>query len=349
MIKLYTQLIKQLLLLSIYFTLFLPALSNADVDDGLQAYNKGDYTTARLEWMTAAEQGDPIALYNLGQLYRLGRGTFIDYFKAGDYYQMAARQGHVGAQRNLGFLYYHGRLGRAQRNQAFSWLSRAAAQGDPDSQWSVGTMLYNGDLVEADPIKAYAWYWLATENGHENGLYALAALDKKLTPQQIKAGRMLAPTLLKTKSAPIAESKQVKAPVNKPIPPQDQTKQVIKAAPIQKQAVENAPPKITTKKMAVKPKTVTHTKTVEDNFRVQLAALRLQNEVDKTWDKLNSKIIKLIKPYQRHTVVSDAGTKGAYYRLQLSPFETPEQAKDFCNLLKQNDQACFVNQTAGVK
>ena len=194
MIRRHIQLIRQLLSLTICFILLNPTLSTADVDSGLQAYNKGDYTTARLEWMTAAEQGDPIALYNLGQLYRLGRGTFIDYFKAGDYYLLAARQGHVGAQRNLGFLYYHGRLGRAQRDQAFSWLSRAAAQGDPDSQWSVGTMLYNGELVKADPVKAYAWYWLATENGHENGQYALAALDKKLSPQQIKAGRTLAPT-----------------------------------------------------------------------------------------------------------------------------------------------------------
>jgi hypothetical protein len=44
-----------------------PAL--ADFSTGLTAYQKGDYTSAAKEWRPLAEQGDPIAQFNLGLLY----------------------------------------------------------------------------------------------------------------------------------------------------------------------------------------------------------------------------------------------------------------------------------------
>ena len=47
--------------------------AKADVKDGVDAYNAGDYKKAIDEWMPAAAKNDPAALFNLGQVYRLGR------------------------------------------------------------------------------------------------------------------------------------------------------------------------------------------------------------------------------------------------------------------------------------
>ena len=39
------------------------------------AVKKGDFDTALKEWLPLAEDGNPSAQYNIGQLYRIGRGV----------------------------------------------------------------------------------------------------------------------------------------------------------------------------------------------------------------------------------------------------------------------------------
>ena len=47
----------------------------ADVKRGVDAWSAGDFDTAVNEWRLPAQQGNPDALFNLGQAYRLGRGV----------------------------------------------------------------------------------------------------------------------------------------------------------------------------------------------------------------------------------------------------------------------------------
>ena len=47
-----------------------PAL--ADVKAGVDAWSRGDYAAAVREWEAPAAAGDPDAMFNLGQAYRLG-------------------------------------------------------------------------------------------------------------------------------------------------------------------------------------------------------------------------------------------------------------------------------------
>ena len=53
-----------------------------DFDDGLDAYQKQDYKTAHKLWLPLAEQGYGLAQYNLGVMYRTGRGIPQDYVSA---------------------------------------------------------------------------------------------------------------------------------------------------------------------------------------------------------------------------------------------------------------------------
>lgn len=46
-----------------------------DFNDGLRAANRGDYATAMREWKPLAEEGNPNAQFNVGQLYAKGYGV----------------------------------------------------------------------------------------------------------------------------------------------------------------------------------------------------------------------------------------------------------------------------------
>jgi TPR repeat protein len=57
------------------------------------------------EIVEAAEQGDASAQFNLGQIYRKGKGVAQNDAEAAKWYRKAAEQGHVKAQYNLGVSY----------------------------------------------------------------------------------------------------------------------------------------------------------------------------------------------------------------------------------------------------
>ena len=67
----------------------------ADREEGVAAYERGDYATALQEWRLLAEQGDAKAQFNLGFLYRIGQGVNQDYQKACHWYLLSAEQGYA--------------------------------------------------------------------------------------------------------------------------------------------------------------------------------------------------------------------------------------------------------------
>ncbi len=77
----------------------------AGFDEGMAAYNRGDYATALREWSSLAEQGDANAQYNLGLMNYHGQGVPEDHAEAMRWYHKAARQGDARAQYNLGSMH----------------------------------------------------------------------------------------------------------------------------------------------------------------------------------------------------------------------------------------------------
>ena len=109
--------------------LFATPVVAGDFEDGVAAYNAGDYEKAFRLWKPLAEQGDAGAQYNLGQMYRRGEGVPEDDAKAVYWYRKAAEQGLVEAQFNLGLRYYQGEGVLEDYVQAYAWWSIAATQG----------------------------------------------------------------------------------------------------------------------------------------------------------------------------------------------------------------------------
>ena len=62
------------------------------LEDGLEAYEKGDYATALRLWRPLAEQGNADAQSNLGTMYYKGQGLTQDYVQAHMWFSLSAAQ-----------------------------------------------------------------------------------------------------------------------------------------------------------------------------------------------------------------------------------------------------------------
>ena len=133
-----------------------------DFQKGLDAAQRGDYTTALKEWTSLAEQGDAKARFNLGIMYERGQGVLPDYKTAVKWYILSAEQGYAKAQYNLGVMY-------------------ALGQG-----------------VIADKVYAHMWGNILNSNGHEDGKKIMDYLLKQgMTPSQIEEAERLAKECIK--------------------------------------------------------------------------------------------------------------------------------------------------------
>ncbi len=135
--------------------------SNLAVDDEASAGSDGPAAAnvkpqAVDSRRAAAEQGDPDAQNELGEMYARGEGVAKDFRQAAKWYRLAADQGHGPAQLNLGRAYANG-LG-----------------------------------VPGDHIRAHLWLNLASTSGDEDARSARDELTEKMTPEQIAEAQRLA-------------------------------------------------------------------------------------------------------------------------------------------------------------
>ena len=65
----------------------------AGFEEGLAAYERGDYETALNEWRPLAEQGDTTAQFNLADMYKYGKGVTQDYVQAYMWWSLAGASG----------------------------------------------------------------------------------------------------------------------------------------------------------------------------------------------------------------------------------------------------------------
>ena len=103
----------------------------AGFDEGVTAYNRGDYETALREMRPLAEQGNAPAQFNLGVMYLNGRGVPQDYAEAARWYRKAAEQGFADAQFYLGAMYGDGQGVPQDYIQAHMWSNLAGSRHPP--------------------------------------------------------------------------------------------------------------------------------------------------------------------------------------------------------------------------
>ncbi len=167
---------------------------NADAfRQGVAAFSKGDYGVALEKFKTLADKGNPEAQYNLGVMYRQGKGVPADDQKAIELWTKAADQGNnAAAQFSLGLLYRQGKGVPADDKQAASYWSKAAEQGHNTAQMYLGIMYAQGAGIAQDKVQAYKWFSIAAENGNRGALQNLGTVSMHMEPGQIEQGKSLA-------------------------------------------------------------------------------------------------------------------------------------------------------------
>jgi TPR repeat protein len=167
--------------------------SSADFEKGYIAFQSGEYATALREWRPLAEQGDAFTQYNLGQMYRKGKGVLQDYKTAVKWYTLAAEQGYADAQFNLGVMCDNGEGIPQDNKTAVKWWKLAAEQGDADAQSNLGVMYGMGKGVIQDYIYAHIWLSIAASSGEGgNASKNREIITKRMSPAQLETAKKLA-------------------------------------------------------------------------------------------------------------------------------------------------------------
>lgn len=169
----------------------IPVEATGDYETGVNAAFAGDFDTAFSEFLYAAEEGSPLAQYNLAILYFTGRGVETDFEQAFRWTEAAAEQGHLNAQFNLGSLYFEGQGTRQNNVLGVDWFKQAARSGHPDAAYALAKMHQEGDPVSRNLVEAHAWAAKAANNEHPEGNSLKEEITQTLSSSELSEARRL--------------------------------------------------------------------------------------------------------------------------------------------------------------
>jgi hypothetical protein len=186
----------------------LPPTASADpFEDGVSAFERGDYDAALRIWRPLAEY-DPRAALNLGVMYAEGVGVQKDAVEALRWLGPAALVGEPIAQLHLGIMFAEGIGGRRPNYEAAAaWYRAAAEQGYPDAQVLLAFAYSIGEGVPQDDVAAHMWVSLAAAKlppgkARDAALQLRDQLADKMTPAQITDAQKLAREWTPKEAAP---------------------------------------------------------------------------------------------------------------------------------------------------
>lgn len=131
------------------------------LQEGMDAYSKGNYAVALEKFQPLAKDGNVQAQFNLGVMYRQGQGVAQDDEKAVEWWIKAAEQGHSEAQDNLGLRYARGQGTPQNWVQAYKWFSIAAAMGNQTAIANKKVVQMHMPPDKINEAQALADEWLA--------------------------------------------------------------------------------------------------------------------------------------------------------------------------------------------
>ncbi len=138
-------------------------------DEGVAAYDAGDYATAYSIWLPLAKAGDIAAQRNVAHMLRRGEGVAQDSLRALWFYERAATAGLASAALNAGMMRIEPDAPYRDLEKGAAWLNVAAAAGSPAAMWELGRLIEN--RPQSTPVElaaAQAFIRRAAELGHED-------------------------------------------------------------------------------------------------------------------------------------------------------------------------------------
>ncbi len=160
-------------------------------NNGVSAYENGDYENAVKFYQIAAECGHVAAQCNLGYCYQTGQGCEQDIKKAVRYYRMAAEQGSGVAELNLAVCYLRGEGGlsysykkaneylRAAEGHGITRATEILAENKARRKKKLAQRVYAASSAilarggEEDTVQAMQYRRIAAELGNARAMSAL--------------------------------------------------------------------------------------------------------------------------------------------------------------------------------
>jgi hypothetical protein len=153
-------------------------------------------TLKAIEWLRiAARSGHVYSQFELGEIYRFGRGVEVDIEEARKWYVMAAEIGSPEAERamedlgmtpdvdlakaekgdaesqyDMGMWYLMAEGAERDLSLAHDWLLKSALNGNLDAMCEVGLLYYAGLGVEEDLVLAKHFWQRAADLGHSESI-----------------------------------------------------------------------------------------------------------------------------------------------------------------------------------
>jgi len=150
------------------------------------------YQDAALLLQRRASEGDPVAMYCMGEIDFQVLPTNVS--RALDWFQKSADAEYPQAQATIGALYLKGLPGILDRepDKGVALLSEAVRAKSLTARFNLGMAYYNGDGVNQDSLKAAQWLKVAEKQNFAEAQYVLGRLltegDDKL-PKNLNQGR----------------------------------------------------------------------------------------------------------------------------------------------------------------
>ena len=139
----------------------------AALDEGMAAYNRGDYPGAFRLLQAAVAQGSAEAMPNLGYLYARGHGVERDPAAALELYKRGAQAGDAEAMNAVGYRYNF--ADNPDFERAAQWYCKAVLRGNPRAMNNMAILFYNGQGVPRDLEEARSLWRQSAALGHLNG------------------------------------------------------------------------------------------------------------------------------------------------------------------------------------
>jgi cell division septation protein DedD len=345
----------------------LPAvLAAASVASGAAKWRAGDWAGAVADWERPAAAGDPDALFNMGQAYRLGRGVPRDGAAAVDHYRRAASRGHLGATANLGIaLFQDGR-----KAEAVGHLRDAAGRGDLRAAYVLGVATFTGDGAARNPALGYAYVVRARDGGLDIASGQAARMATLITPADRARGEAAAAALAAGRPIPVelasaAPARGVASPQATAAASEDEA-EAEAAASTQRAAGSGRPrPKDAGEaggaKRAARSEEARRAggdrrregeeaartgepgqapdPAAEGGYRVQLGAYANERAARSAWAALVAQSAELLKG-----MAPVYAPRGGLVRLQVGPFKGRGAARQLCAKLAAAGRPCFVTE-----
>lgn len=137
---------------------------------------------------TAADAGDPEAMYALGNCYAYGVNVSINIRKALDLWMAAALHGHAAAVFRIGMCYALGTCVPQNTEMAVQMWQKAAADGCSEAMHTLGLCHLNGDGVPQSTSRAVMWLLLANSHAHPEAKELLHELSQSITDEDRHEG-----------------------------------------------------------------------------------------------------------------------------------------------------------------